>query len=378
MKKRQMIFVPQVNPNSFVFFYEMGSGGSSWSIRDYSIPHWVKKYGPSDFHWSADDIRRMAEQAFDAPTHPTEDLDFWHRHTQDCNQRLGSSGQAKASAAAPKDGVMVVPPAAKAAVSVAASQPVLNLDRLQDTSKGRKAQDMERILHSPNSEDWVTWNFFQILQTQYPSGWFGHIVAAARRRNPELVFPFDDCSLPTLKLWAAVCAPRLYEMQSRARMRTSGNPAWVARAEMPDPVEGSSEIDIVLDHEKYLLYVEAKLGSDISLSTSHDPERNQIARNIDCVIEQAGPRSPLFWMLVRDEDPSRAYVQLMRSYRRDPGLLAAALPHRDPETLRRLAQNLTILLWSDFAELTCCPGTDLEANAVKHELERRIMVPVTV
>ena len=36
MKKRQMILIPQVNPSSFVFFYEMGNSGSSWSIRDYS------------------------------------------------------------------------------------------------------------------------------------------------------------------------------------------------------------------------------------------------------------------------------------------------------------------------------------------------------
>ena len=320
----------------------------------------------------------MSEQAFDAPTHPTDDLDFWHRHTLDCNQRFGLSVRTNALAAAPKDRVAIVPPAAKATALAAASQPMLNLERLQNTSKGRKAQDMERILHSPNSEDWVTWNFFQILQSQYPSGWFGHLVAAARRRNPELIFNFDDQLLPTLKLWAAVSAPPLYESRSRARMQGSGNAAWIARAEMPDPVEGSSEIDIVLGHEEYLLYIEAKLGSDISLRTSHDPERNQIARNIDCVMEQAGNRIPMFWMLVRDEDPSRAYVQLMKSYRRNPELLAAALPHRDPAALRSLARNLAVLLWSDFAELTCCPGVDPDVNAVKLELQRRIACPVSV
>lgn len=378
MKKRQMMFIPQVNPHSFVFFYEMGNSGASWSIRDYSVPHWVKKYGPSDFPWNAGDIHQMAQQAFEAPTHPTEDLDFWHRHTEICNQRLGDRAHPKAAGPPVSERIVVVPPPSGVSAPVQGHQPILNLDQLKQTSKGRKPQDMERILSSPNSEDWVTWNFFQILCGQYRSGWFGHIVAAARRRNPGLVFPFDDRSLPDLKLWWPVCAPQAYEKQSRARMLASGNPGWTVRAQNPDPVEGASEIDIVLDHGEYLIYIEAKLGSDISFSTSYDPQRNQIARNIDCVIEQAGSRMPLFWMLVRDEDPSRAYVQLMNSYRHDPDLLAAVLPHQDSETVHAIARNLTILPWSDFGELVCGMGADQEVNAVKRELKRRIMLPVAV
>jgi hypothetical protein len=53
--KRRMLFLPEVNPKSFVFFYDRGSSGTSWSIRDYSIRNRVKKYSPHDFrHWSAD------------------------------------------------------------------------------------------------------------------------------------------------------------------------------------------------------------------------------------------------------------------------------------------------------------------------------------
>jgi hypothetical protein len=57
----------------------------------------------------------------------------------------------------------------------------------------------------------------------------------------------------------------------------------------------------------------------------------------------------------------------------DPGLLARELPHRSAETLIKIAQNLTILLWSDFAEMVCLPGSDAETNAVKEELKRRIL-----
>lgn len=251
--------------------------------------------------------------------------------------------------------------------------PILNLSELMASPKGRKPHDMERIRCSPNSEDWVTWTFFQIMLRQHPERWWGHILAAARRRNAGLRFPFDDHSLPRLVLWSSVPAAAEYEAQSRIRMRNCGNAEWVLRASNPAPVEGNSEIDIALEHEEFLVYVEAKLGSDVSMSTSYDPQRNQIVRNIDCLLANAGSRLPIFWMVVRDEAPDRAYVQLMKSYQAEPALLARDLPHRDPARLNAVAQNLTILLWRDFAESLCGPGWDAECTAVKQELERRIL-----
>ena len=377
MKKRRMMFIPELNPKSFVFFFERGNSGASWSIRDYSIRNRVKEYGPQDFPWNADDICLKAEQSFDAPTHQTGDLAFWHQHTRECNARyLGSVDIIPSAIAA----VALAPVSATARVVVvppSESIPILNLEQLQDLPKGRKAQDMDRILHSSNSEDWTTWNFFQILFKQFPIGWWGHIVSAARRRNSDLDFPFDDRFLPASRFWMPVRSPSTYEARSRARMLASDNPAWISRAQLPDPVEGSSEIDISFEHDKFVVFIEAKLGSDISMFTSHDPQRNQIARNIDCLIEKAGDRMPIFWLLVRDNEPARAYVQLMNAYKRDPSLLARDLPHRDVETLHHIARNLTVLLWSDFYELVCSPGIDSEVNAVKQELERRIVGSLT-
>lgn len=373
MKKRRMMFIPGLNPTSFVFFFERGNSGASWSIRDYSIRNRVKEYGPHDFPWNADDICQKADQSLDAPTHQTGDLAFWHQYTSECNARYLGGLEAVPPAVAT---IAPAPVSATVRVSVVPPCkhfPVLNLELLQNTTKGRKAQDMDRILHSPNSEDWVTWNFFQILLKQFPSGWWGHIVSAARRRNSDLDFPFDDRSLPASKLWMSVRSPLTYETLSRARMLASDNPEWISRAQLPDPVEGSSEIDIALEHDKFVVFIEAKLGSDVSMFTSHDPQRNQIVRNIDCLLEKAGDRMPIFWLLVRDEEPLRGYVQLMNGYKSDPSLLSRDLPHRKIETLNHIAQNLTVLLWSDFRELVCSPGIDPETNAVKQELERRIV-----
>src|SRR5882672_11328186 len=63
--------------------------------------------------------------------------------------------------------------------------PVLNPQQLLDLPKGRKPQDVERILRSSSSEDWVTWNFFQVMFGRYSNDWWGHFISAARRRNPN-------------------------------------------------------------------------------------------------------------------------------------------------------------------------------------------------
>lgn len=369
-KKRRMMLVPGVNPDSFVFFFEKGNSGTSWSIRDYSVKNRVKEYGPRDFPLSADDIHRQALHSLDAPTHQTTDLNFWHAHTEECNrQYLGKTPVPQPKSNLPE----ASPPPARQGLAEGAF-PVIDLQELLNSSKGRKPQDMERILHSPNSEDWVTWNFFRLLLKQYPRGWWGHLLSAARRRNRQLHFPYEEGSTPDLGLWRAVGSPPAYEMQNRARMRQSGNPELVLRAGMPDPVEGASEIDIAVEDKNFLVFIEAKLGSDVSLRTSYDPQRNQIVRNIDCLIEKAGGRFPMFWLLAKDQNPSRAYVHLIESYRSDASQLARELPQRDPEILRSIAQNLTILPWSDFIELVCGPGMDQEVNLVKQELERRMVV----
>jgi hypothetical protein len=153
-------------------------------------------------------------------------------------------------------------------------------------------------------------------------------------------------------------------------MLSSVNPAWVSRAGLPDPVEGDSEIDIAMTGDGYVLFVEAKLGSDVSARTTYDPSRNQIVRNIDCVIEQADSRRPLFWMLVKDRLESRAYVQLIQTYRESPRNLASMLSHRSQQVLDDIAMWMAIVTWSEIIDgLT--PHDD-EEKAVLDEIQHRV------
>ena len=85
-KKRQMMFVPEANPKSFVLFFEKGDTGLSWSFHDYSVRGPFKRSERSDFGWTADQVREKAQYSFDAPTVSTNEFDFWHERTLEYNK----------------------------------------------------------------------------------------------------------------------------------------------------------------------------------------------------------------------------------------------------------------------------------------------------
>lgn len=84
--------------------------------------------------------------------------------------------------------------------------------------------------------------------------------------------------------------------------------------------------------------------------------------------------SRFFWMVVRDTHMSRAYMQVIEEYRRNPTALARLLPHRDLEELRRVMAAAAIITWRDLAQ-PILDAADLEYpefSEVRDELARRI------
>jgi len=231
---------------------------------------------------------------------------------------------------------------------------------------------MKRILMSPNSEDWVTWNAFAIAEDVVPNAWWKHLLLLATQDNPTAAVGLDPEDTPRVTLWDCTPTPALYEAAHRARMRESCLPATMARSYDQSPVEGESEIDIVLEANDATLFIEAKLGSDISTRTTHDASRNQIVRNIDCLLEVAGETTPVFWMLVRDRGEMRAYQQLLNTYRQHPSALWLALPHRNPEVLTAISQRLCSILWKDFLSIVPCPLATTPQAEVYRELLARV------
>jgi hypothetical protein len=362
--KRRLMYNKRLAPNSFVFFFHNGPGETSWSVRDYSLPGAVRlRYAP-DFQDAAgriplaSEIRAESQYDFPTPAHPTTDIEHWHSVIAAKNaEYLAEQGAAVASPVATSQ----IPPVDG---TLSLSFPILNLAKLMSSPKARKRGDIERILHSKNSEDYVTWNFFQLLDSVPAACWWPALLKLTG------VSSLDEADLPTVRLWQTAAAPRDYEALSRERMRVSSNLAWRKRSLDMGPVEGPSEIDITFEGRDYIVFVEAKLGSDISFTTTYDPERNQIARNIDCALEACGKRRPVFWMFVRDRQPTRAYVQLMARYQMAPEI-SRSLPHRAMSGLSEVASTLAVVTWSELLTLLAGAnrvGIELE---VEQELRRR-------
>lgn len=250
-----------------------------------------------------------------------------------------------------------------------ASFPLLDDELLMRLPKAGKPQDIRRILHSPISEDWVTWNAMRLLQRRRDGSWWRELASLARADAPALDASLAAGALPRVDLWRVVPPPPDYELASRRRMAASENAGWRERAANPKAVEGHTEVDCALEGADFLVFIEAKLRSDVSPRTTYDPLRNQIIRNIDCVIEQAGDRRPYFWMVVRDRLPVYLYAQFVDDYRNDRRSLARALPHRDPAVLSGVADALAIIEWRELLPLL---PRATEYAGVLAELRRRV------
>jgi len=365
-RKRLLLFDPEIQPRSFVLFFEQGNSGVSYSIRDYSEPGAPHLRYAQEFRdrsgniLPADELIARAKIVLDAQPHPTADLKHWYNVISDANAtHLGS----RTGVAPSKKAVPTVP--SRAGGSAASlSFPILDYDELSSLPKSSKRGDMDRIMRHPNSEDYVTWNWSRLLHRLPPVEWWPRLAKLAGFTNMS--------EPPEVRLWQLVASPKDYELQSRRRMTISANPLWAARAKVLQPVEGSSEIDISFHGREYLVFVEAKLGSDISLNTTYDPTRDQITRNIDCLLESAMGRTAYFWLCARDDGDQRAYVQLVREFRRNPESLWRKLPHRDPAEVRHVCNGLSIVLWRDLLEIVtpASEGGGLEMQVLA-ELNRR-------
>lgn len=86
MANRQLIYIPEIEPNTFLLFYFMGETGRSYSLRDYTTDPPTVTYAKA-FPYSADDIMLMAKWQFDAEVVPTTNVGYWREHIGKLNQR---------------------------------------------------------------------------------------------------------------------------------------------------------------------------------------------------------------------------------------------------------------------------------------------------
>lgn len=109
--------------------------------------------------------------------------------------------------------------------------------------------------------------------------------------------------------------------------------------------EGPSEIDVVLETDLSVWFIEAKFKSDISTRTANNATRNQIIRNLDVGSWYAGVRDFYFALLILDQARSPTGVEIRRSYETS----IPPLEHR-PDGMQNI-KGVGLLHWTDLAQI---------------------------
>lgn len=351
--RRRLVYVPKIAPETFLYFFFRGTAGRAYSFRDYSCPDGVRVSYASEYPYTADEILEMAELDFDAPLHEADDVAFWRAQILALNERHltppgGSSQPAPlhAAAPAPRD-------AAPRRALPSSGWDAPPMPSLEHAASGRvdaeRLRNLDRIRSSARGQDWLLWNVLQLLSLLDARDWWPELLEIAASDRPQpLLNPKDP---PRVDAWVAAPAPPAYDRRLRERLASSPDPERVARARDPRPLEAPCEVDLALTARTQIGFLAARLGGDVRSTTTYDPQRNEIARTIDCLLEQAGARTPFFWMLAADRGPERLYSRLIQRYREDPRELARDLPHRRPESLIPVAESLAIVAWRDLLDL---------------------------
>jgi hypothetical protein len=208
----------------------------------------------------------------------------------------------------------------------------------------------------------------------------GILRAAFGNRPPLQAFPtwetcIGDRSEQTLRFEVAVSSPRLYREHLRSHFQRKGRAAHLVpyirdAAQGRTDFEGPTKVDAVFANTKndFCVLFEAKLLSDISCDVTFDPLRNQLARNVDVMIDNAednvlspDPSKRLLCLLTpklfKERPSTRFYGVLYEKYKLEPKVLQDHLAHRRPTELEGVPPRLGWLAFEECEEAypNCCP-----------------------
>lgn len=137
-------------------------------------------------------------------------------------------------------------------------------------------------------------------------------------------------------------------------------------------LEGATNVDAILLNSKngFAVLIEAKVLSDISYETTYNTIRNQIARNIDVMLNEnkelcpplnkRDPEKTLFLLITpkvfKDNPSSRLYGYKFLEYKTNPDSLSNDLPYRKDLDWHGISSRLGWLTWENFKDVNkdCC------------------------
>jgi len=218
------------------------------------------------------------------------------------------------------------------------------------------------------------------LKVVFDAGRFADILRIAFGDTPPITgFPsWEQCvgerADQELRFEVAVSSPQAYRDSLRKRYLSDGAaahlvPYVVHAGKGRTAYEGATKVDAVFRNRKtgFSVMFEAKVLSDISCDVTFDPFRNQLARNIDVMLDNGdgfltpNPAKRLLALLTpkvfKDRPSTRYYGLLFHEYKRNPNLLAEHLAHRDATALAQVPARLGWLTFEECLRVcaACCP-----------------------
>ena len=224
---------------------------------------------------------------------------------------------------------------------------------------------------------WIAACLMTVFHSKNRTREFVRLFEQAYGNDPPIkgITSWEDCFNGELHLFFEpnLPSPKPYsQWLSENQTRRHFIPYILAGAHGKTNLEGPTNADAMILNSTngFAVIVEAKVLSDISCQITYDALRNQIARNIDVMLEKNEnlchplkkriPESTLFLLITpqffKSDRTSRLYGYKFDEYKNNPDSLAKDLPHRSKGELQGISQKLGWLTWEDFRHVNsaCC------------------------
>lgn len=195
------------------------------------------------------------------------------------------------------------------------------------------------------------------------------------QKPPVPVSSWNDCFEGDLHLFfeTNLPSPKIYKNWLRKNYDRRGLIPYINNSVgSKENLEGPTNVDALLINSTngFAVLIEAKVLSDISQGVTYDCMRNQIARNVDVMLEnnsslcpplnKRDPEKTIFLLitpqLFKENPSSRLYGYKYAEYKRSPEALAKDLPHRSCPNWQELTNRIGWATWEDFRRINsdCC------------------------
>jgi len=207
-------------------------------------------------------------------------------------------------------------------------------------------------LGSENSEDAMMWNVFKTLEKSNPEKWFSEIF-------PQIILDKDEQFIdPMLRFWDKYFPPLLRSFP-----------------------EGEMHVGLTIETTNKLIFIEAKYEADISKSTKHDPNRDQIIRNIDVGTWAAKKRAKAFYFVLLTLKTNTYSIDKLNYYKSNPSNIIDQIGsyRRDIKDYVALCENIHVIYWdqilTSLQNIQLANKTDVDFTDLIDYLNDKVFLP---